>query len=543
MSRSLSTAQRLGLGFGLIVALLLAITLIGIQRVGIIDRTLTYVSDNSTSKQRQAINFRGSVHDRAIVLRDLVLSQSDAEQAALLREAQRLADFYRESAQTMRQVFGRADNSPEEQRLLDAINDIEQQALRATAELLQLQQQEARRQHLRNQVAPAYSEWLKRINAFIDYKEADIERELGTVRAVAGGFRNSMLGISLLAVLLSLVASVLIIRQLRRTLGAEPQEVAALMRRLATGDLSLPAGEFPRNSVMAAASDMLQRLSGTLGKVNHAASELRDASSQLEATAGNNIQQVRLQTRESEQIATAINQMAATVNEVAGYAANAAQATRSAEQLVADGDQRVQQTASAIQQLAQTLETAAERVDQVYRSSTDIERITEVINAIAEQTNLLALNAAIEAARAGEQGRGFAVVADEVRSLAARTQSSTREIQEMIGNLQNGTGAAAQIMQTSRELAGNTVSQVQQAQQALLQIRNEVTAVNDLNTQIASAAEEQSAVAEEVNRNVTRIHNATLETSAGSEQVSAASQQLGGLARQLRAEVEFFRVQ
>ncbi|SFM81095.1 methyl-accepting chemotaxis protein [Halopseudomonas yangmingensis] len=543
MSRSLSTAQRLGLGFGLIVALLLAITLIGIQRVGIIDSTLTYVSENSTSKQRQAINFRGSVHDRAIVLRDVVLTNSDAEQAALLREAQRLEDFYRESAQTMRQVFGRAYNSPEEQRLLDAINDIEQQALRATAELLQLQQQEARRQHLRNQVAPAYSEWLKRINAFIDYKEADIERELGTVRAVAGGFRNSMLGISLLAVLLSLVASVLIIRQLRRTLGAEPQEVAALMRRLATGDLSLPAGEFPRNSVMAAASDMLQRLSGTLGKVNHAASELRDASSQLEATAGNNIQQVRLQTRESEQIATAINQMAATVNEVAGYAANAAQATRSAEQLVADGDQRVQQTASAIQQLAQTLETAAERVDQVYRSSTDIERITEVINAIAEQTNLLALNAAIEAARAGEQGRGFAVVADEVRSLAARTQSSTREIQEMIGNLQNGTGAAAQIMQTSRELAGNTVSQVQQAQQALLQIRNEVTAVNDLNTQIASAAEEQSAVAEEVNRNVTRIHNATLETSAGSEQVSAASQQLGGLARQLRAEVEFFRVQ
>ena len=337
MSRSLSTAQRLGLGFGLIVALLLAITLIGIQRVGIIDRTLTYVSDNSTSKQRQAINFRGSVHDRAIVLRDLVLTQSDAEQAALLREAQRLEDFYRESAQTMRQVFASADNSREEQRLLEAINDIEQQALRATAELLQLQQEEARRQHLRNQVAPAYSEWLKRINAFIDYQEADIERELGTVRAVAGGFRNSMLGISLLAVLLSLVASVLIIRQLRRTLGAEPQEVAALMRRLATGDLSLPAGEFPRNSVMAAASDMLQRLSGTLGKVNHAASELRDASSQLEATVGNNIQQVRLQTRESEQIATAINQMAATVNEVAGYAANAAQATRSAEQLVADG--------------------------------------------------------------------------------------------------------------------------------------------------------------------------------------------------------------
>ncbi len=202
----------------------------------------------------------------------------------------------------------------------------------------------------------------------------------------------------------------------------------------------------------------------------------------------------------------------------------------------------VKDASGAIQHLAATLEDAAETVQQVSRDSGDIEKITEVINGIAEQTNLLALNAAIEAARAGEQGRGFAVVADEVRALAARTQHSTREIQEMIGRLQDGAGKAATVMQTSRDLARTTVEQTTRAEAALGKIRHEVGEINDMNAQIASASEQQSAVAEEVNQNIIRIHDATMLTSAGSDQVAASSHELAALADQLTTKVSFFQL-
>ncbi|WP_410930013.1 methyl-accepting chemotaxis protein [Pseudomonas sp. W5-36] len=234
--------------------------------------------------------------------------------------------------------------------------------------------------------------------------------------------------------------------------------------------------------------------------------------------------------------------MATTVKEVASYANQAASATQTADDEVENGKRVVEGTAQAMDQLARKLESAADSVGQVSSDSRAIENVVAVINSIAERTNLLALNAAIEAARAGEAGRGFAVVADEVRSLANRTQESTQEIRDMVGQLQNGAVKTADLMRESREMAQRTVEQTHEAQTALVRIRHEVGALNDMNAQIASAAAQQQAVADDVSVNINRIHDAALETAVGSNQVARSSRELSTLADVLTDRVSFFKV-
>jgi methyl-accepting chemotaxis protein len=542
----LTVAKRLALGFGLILTLMLVVSVIGNQRVGFIDRTLTSVEDGAAVKQRHAINFRGSVHDRAIAIRDAVLVDSDRALQRHLADIDRLKTFYRDNARAMDELFTATDATATERELLSAIKAIERQTLALTSTLLDQRQAgdvQAAQRFLLDQVAPAYTEWLARVNAFIDHQEDVIAADVAAVRATAGNFNQLNLMVTGLAVLLGAAIAWIIIRRLRSTLGAEPEAVSEAIRQLADGVLDQNLSTRYPDSVMGALQDTVGRLAGIIREVRSAAEELKAASVELEATSDNNSKQVRVQASESEQMATAIHQMAATVNEVSGFAANAATATQKADQEVASGNRVVQETASAIGDLAETLEQAADTVQTVSEESANIEKIIEVINAIAEQTNLLALNAAIEAARAGSHGRGFAVVADEVRSLASRTQESTREIQDMIGSLQSGATAAADVMENSRHLASATVEKTRAAERALASIREEVGAINDMNAQIASASEEQSSVAEEVNLNISRIHDATVETSAGSEQVAGSSRDLAVLSGQLESRVSLFRIQ
>jgi methyl-accepting chemotaxis protein len=273
------------------------------------------------------------------------------------------------------------------------------------------------------------------------------------------------------------------------------------------------------------------------------AGQLAAAAEELSAVTEQSNNGVLRQQSEIEQVATAMNEMSATVTEVSKNAGSAATAAQEADDRAKEGCDVVNTTVQTINNLASEVERTSEVIENLKGDSVSIGTVLDVIRDIAEQTNLLALNAAIEAARAGEQGRGFAVVADEVRTLASRTQQSTREINDMIERLQNGANQAVSVMEMGRAKAEESVDQAAKAGEALQAITGVVDNIKSMNMQIASAAEEQSSTAEEINRNIVNISEVAQETAGGSQQTASASDELARLASDLQGQVGKFKIE
>jgi methyl-accepting chemotaxis protein len=289
-------------------------------------------------------------------------------------------------------------------------------------------------------------------------------------------------------------------------------------------------------------NSMLGKFQSALMEVTKASHRVSNSSEQLSNITEITRSGALRQQSESDQVATAMNEMSATVNEVAHNAVEAAKASGMADTEATKGRRVVNDAMDSIKQLADDIEDTSKTINELERESKNIGTVLNVIQGIAEQTNLLALNAAIEAARAGESGRGFAVVADEVRSLAQRSQESTEEIKQIIDRLQSGARTAVDKMERGRNQANMTVDQAEQAGQALDAITNAVMAINDMNTQIASAAEEQSAVAEEINRNIVTIAEVADETAASAQQTTDTSGELAALAMELHELISQFSI-
>jgi|TARA_R100001143_G_scaffold727_6_gene1982 methyl-accepting chemotaxis protein len=537
--------NRLQLGFGIVLGLMVLIAIIGVNEVSKIDRTMSKINEVDSVKQRAAINFRGSVHDRAISIRDVVLSENSVERQQHLQDIERLEQFYAESAINLEAMTSNPQQfTTQEKTLLDNIKTIEQQTLTHTAETIRLINQGRNadaRDYLLQNTSPAYTQWLAAVNQFIDYQEVTISDQVDYIRQQTGGFMALMITVTLIAIIIAIFVSYRLIGRLYSTIGGEPDSAAQLIRVFASGDLTQQAQtRFPR-SIVGALSTMSSELSQIMKAISSSAGQVSDAAKVMNTTSAENQSLVIDQKQQTLDGANAISEISTSVQEIARLTSEAAMQAQTADKETINGNQEVSKTLASIAELATKVEEAARVIDELSEDSKKIGTVVQVIADITEQTNLLALNAAIEAARAGEHGRGFAVVADEVRGLASRTKESTLNIKDLIEKTQSRTLIAVKVMEEGRNKAHQCVTQAEHAGESLAVISRSVTAINDMNAQIASVAEQQSAVAEEINNNFRRITDVSDKAEAGSQSISSLSTELNQLAEMLQQSISKFK--
>ena len=353
--------------------------------------------------------------------------------------------------------------------------------------------------------------------------------------------KTALLVCATLALLLGITAAWLITRQIVIPL----QHTLHLVESVAAGDLrQSPA--IQRRDELGQVQQGIQRMTAELreliGGISDGVTQIASAAEQLSAVTEQTSAGVNNQKVETDQVATAMHEMTATVQEVARNAEHASEAAVAADQQAREGDKVVAQAIEHIEHLAAEVVRSTDAMLHLKQESDKIGSVLDVIKSVSQQTNLLALNAAIEAARAGEAGRGFAVVADEVRSLAQRTQTSTEEIEQLIVGLHNGTQLVANSMDNSRLLTDSSVELTRRAGDSLGTITHTVSTIQSMNLQIAAAAEQQSSVAEEINRSVLNVRDVSEQTAAASEETAASSVELARLGTHLQTLVARFQV-
>lgn len=386
-----------------------------------------------------------------------------------------------------------------------------------------------------------YGQLVAQVEQLLQRVELALETQRQAMHAERQASSGLIIAAAALALLFGLSAAIMIslaiVRPLKRVIG--------LAESIAAGDLSVRIEQDRRDEIgqlLAAMQGMSANLRDMVGRLQGGVAQISSSAQTLSTTAEQTRQGVNGQKLETDQVATAMSQMTATVYEVARNAEAAAASTEQADQRVGAGSQVVRQTLQRIEQLARAMGATTESIQRLSQDTQRIDAVLEVIKSVAEQTNLLALNAAIEAARAGEQGRGFAVVADEVRALAKRTQQSTAEIESLIAALREGSRRAVTDMEQSASLVSLTVGDASQNEGALKAIAEAVSVISEMNQQIAAAAEQQTAVAEEINRSVTSIRDIADQSATAMDETAASSIQLAELGRELQGMAGHFRL-
>ena len=469
-----------------------------------------------------------------------LLAMPDAETLASTRKK---LDGLNTDVQAIFEHYQQGVLSPQSRQALSDLRQVQQQYMRGVQQLATLASA-GQLIEARQVVQQSMAQLGGQMNAGIDTLRNAVRQDIRTASNEADTTYARSITVTWLAILLALALTALLAWRLTRSIAGPIAQAVVAARTIATGDLTQPLdsrGHDEAAQLLQAMQQMQSQLRETLGHIGDSASQLASAAEEMTAVMQESAQGLQQQNSEIEMAATAVTEMSQAIEEVAGNAGSTSTESRQAAQTAVQGQRQLGDTLGAIEALTEQVLGASSQARDLETQTRDISQVLDVIRSVAEQTNLLALNAAIEAARAGTAGRGFAVVADEVRALAQRTGDSTREIERMIGSIQQGTGQTVDALLTSADQARQTREQAQAANAGLAAIAGSVSGIDERNLLIASAAEQQAQVAREVDRNLVRIRDLSVQTAAGAEQTRGASQQLADLATTLSGQVRRFQ--
>ncbi len=538
--RNLNIAPRAGLGFGLLALLVFALGGFALLQMNNMRQQAQEIDSNwLPSVMAVGEMSQDLLRVRALTLRLLI----NRDPQALSQNVSKLNDL-KQGLGAIQQRYEALIVLPKERELFERFKSLETQYLQRQTQVMSFSREgqvESAVKVVNGEMNQLADEMAATLHELIGLNQSSANAAADLAQAVFSSARIWVIGMVVLAGLVTVFLAVLLTRSIVIPL-AQSLGVAEVV---ASGDLTAQIeikGRDEPARLLAALKSMQQHLRETIRRISDSSSQLASASEELSSVTEDATRGLHQQSLEIDQAATAVNQMTAAVEEVASNAVATSEASRESDLVAQHGREQVRQTVASIEALADDVGNNAEQVESLAQKVYGISKVLDVIRSIAEQTNLLALNAAIEAARAGDAGRGFAVVADEVRALAHRTQQSTQEIEQMIGGIQQGTDQAVSAMQQSNLRARTTLDVAKAAGVALEEIAEAITQINERNLVIASASEEQAAVAREVDRNLMNIRDLALQTSAGANQTSAASQELSRLAVDLNTLVARFSV-
>ncbi|KTT04476.1 methyl-accepting chemotaxis protein [Pseudomonas rhizoryzae] len=540
--RSLNIAPRALVAFGFFALLVIGLGLFSLGQNRVIKDSEEQITDNVIPSVQTIGEIRADLLNLRMHNQGLMLATSNAETQAVhqgIETAKATLEKHVRQFETLlitdkgREVYARmtaqlATYLNNQNRYLKALDD------QNDAELLKLNGQDGEMARSGNALSATVNELAGLVN--------------GKVQRLAAASMDSYrtaIAITVVVMLAALAGTLLLAWRFTRSLTGPLAKALMVAERIAANDLSRAVerdGNDEPGRLLAAMAQMQDNLRGTLEQLNQSSNTLAATSEEMSTVTEVGLRGIQRQNDELAQAATAVNQMTAAVEEVARNAAAASGAAQDSRISTDLGQRRVGETLQTIHALHATVATSSAEIDGLAAQVQRISGVLDVIRGVAEQTNLLALNAAIEAARAGEAGRGFAVVADEVRALAARTQQSTGEIEEMIGAIQGGAGKAVDAMATSTEQAGVCLEVATAAGEALAEIGRHIVQITERNLSISAATEEQAQVAREVDRNLTSIRDLSTQNAAGAEQTAAASNDLARLAGDLNGAVRQFRL-
>ncbi|HEX8601037.1 MAG TPA: methyl-accepting chemotaxis protein [Pseudoduganella sp.] len=515
----MKVGSRLALGFALVLAFLVAVTAVGISRLAQIQDRLDHVVSVNNVVTRLVIDMRNNVADRVGSLRVLTLMADAADMEPEFARLKEQTAKYDTDLKKLEAKFA-LEASPEEKKLLAQIKEHEAVALPAIARASQFwlaNDAMSATRVLIKEIRPAQKKWMEALDQ-LGALEDKVNKQL-TIDAHDGfvSARNFMIGMGVLAVLISMVAAYLITRGLLKQLGGEPDYTASIAGRIADGDLSvaIDTSAAAKDSLLAEMAAMRDSLVGIVSQVRVGTETIGTASREIAAGNIDLSSRTEMQASSLEKTASAMEELTSTVKQNADNA-------REANQLAASASDVARKGGAVVSQVVDTMSSINE-------SANKIVDIIGVIDGIAFQTNILALNAAVEAARAGEQGRGFAVVASEVRNLAQRSANAAKEIKGLIGD-------SVEKVERGSKLVG-------QAGVTMDEVVDSVRRVTDIMGEIASASQEQSAGIEQVNQSIIEMDSMTQQNAALVEQAAAAAQSLQDQAGELTRVVSIFKLE